>query len=366
MAPLTDLLPAATIPKTMLAARIVPGNDRLVLDKAYPIRDLKDNEVLLKMAAAGVCHSDATLLTGVTLDTRSYVMGHEASGVVVKLGSNVDNKDIHIGKLYSVLAGDSGTHGLKGIPVVFNSLGVGNDGAYAEYFIARFDLLVPVLNMVSRPVSRALAAIASDAGVTAYHAIQHAAQVKKGDKVLIFGIGGLGHLAVQYAKHFGATGKFLLDSISVYVCDFKAAARNLALELGATEAFDWIQLNTKLTAGFTVDTTIDFIASNQSFTAAMGALRPNDVNFPSSPTLVLVGANPENLVFNSLDIVSSGVQIHGNTYGPRSALVAVLDLFAKGIVRGHVHEEPLENVNKVIDEPRSSEILGRKVVVAHE
>ncbi|KAJ7611197.1 hypothetical protein FB45DRAFT_320395 [Roridomyces roridus] len=305
------------------------------------------------MAAAGVCHSDVTLLTGVTLDTRTYVLGHEACGVVVKLGSNVDHKHIHIGKLYSVLTGDSCTHGINGNSALFNSFGIGNDGAYAEYFIVTFDLLVPV----PAGVPRALAAIASDAGVTAYHAVQHAAQVKKGDKVLIFGIGGLGHLAVQYAKHFGAT---------VYVCDFKPAARKLALELGATEAFDWIQLNTKLTAGFTVDTTIDFIASNQSFTAAMGALQRNGVNFPSSPSLVLVGANPENLTFNSLSILGSGIQIRESTYGPRSALVAALDLFAKGIVRGHVHEEPLESVNKVIDELRSSEILGRKVLVAHE
>ncbi|KAJ7611195.1 chaperonin 10-like protein [Roridomyces roridus] len=338
------------IPKTMLAARIVPGNERLVLDKAYPIHELKDNEVLLKMAAAGVCHSDVTLLSGVTLDTRTYVLGHEACGVVVKLGSDVEKHHIHIGKLYSVLIGDGCTHGINGGPALFNSFGIGNDGAFAEYFIVTFDLLVPV----PAGVPPAVAAIASDAGVTAYNAVQDVAQVKQGDKVLIFGIGGLGHLAVQYAKHF------------VYVCDFKPAARQLALELGATEAFDWIQLNTKLTAGFTVDTTIDFISTNQSFTAAMSALQHNDVHFVSKPRLVLVGANPENLVFSSLSIVASGVQIFGRSCGPRSALVAALDLFAKGIVRAHVSEERLENVNDVIDQLRSSEILGRKVLVAHE
>ncbi|KAJ7611190.1 hypothetical protein FB45DRAFT_1119792 [Roridomyces roridus] len=308
-------------PQTMLAARYVPGNEKLVLDPAYPIRELKDDEVLLKMAAAGVCHTDTAFLSGVLLDTRTYVMGHEACGIPVKLGAKVNKHHIHLGKFYSVLNLNGCTHGLNGASALLNQFGIGNDGSYAEYFITTFDLLVPV---------------------------------KPGDKVLIDGVGGLGHLAVQYAKHFGAT---------VYVCDFKPAARELALELGANEAFDWIQLNERLTAGFTVDTTIDFVANNQTFTTAMAAVARNAVNFPVSPRVVLVGISAENQVFNTLDMVGSGVQIHGSSYGPRSALVAALDLFAKGTVRAHVSEHPLESVNEIIEELRASDVLGRKVVV---
>ncbi|KAJ7472105.1 hypothetical protein FB451DRAFT_1090298 [Mycena latifolia] len=339
-------------PTTMLAAVYVPGNERLVLDKNYPIRELEESEILLKVSAAGVCHSDVLLLSGATLDTRKYIMGHEACGIPIKLGAKVDAQAIQKGKLYSILLVDSCMHGVKGGPAALNSLGIGKDGAYAEYLITTADTLVPVPN----GVPPAVAAIASDAGVTAYHAVQHAAKVKQGDKVLIFGIGGLGHLAVQYAKHFGAT---------VYACDFKPAARKLALELGATETFDLIELTNKTTAGFTVDTTIDFIANNQTFNLAMAALKGNDVNFPSSSALVLVGVSAENLVFSTADVITSGVQIRGSSYGPRSALVTALDLFAKGTVRAHVHSEPLENVNKVIDELRAFEITGRKVVIPH-
>ncbi|KAJ6580706.1 hypothetical protein B0H19DRAFT_930641 [Mycena capillaripes] len=339
-------------PTTMLAAVYEPGNSRLVLDKHYPIRELEDNEILMKVAAAGVCHSDVALLSGVGLDARKYVFGHEACGVPVKLGSKVDSHAIQMGQLYAILGVDSCVHGLNGGPAFFNSLGIGRDGAYAEYIIVTADTLVPVPNGVPPQV----AAIASDAGLTAYHAVQNAAQVKPGDKVLIFGTGGLGHLAVQYAKHFGAT---------VYACDFKPAARKLALELGATEAFDLIELANKTAAKFTVNTTIDFVASNQTFNLAMAALRGNDVNFPSKPKCVMVGVSAENLVFSTLDILTSGVQILGSTYGDRSALVAVLDLFAKGTIRAHVHSEPLENVNKVIDELRAFEITGRKVVIPH-
>ncbi|KAJ6543791.1 hypothetical protein DFH09DRAFT_1249330 [Mycena vulgaris] len=336
----------------MLAAVYVPGNERLVLDKNYPIRELADNEVLLKVVAAGVCHTDVALLSGVSLDKRKYVMGHEGCGFPVKLGAKVDGKAIQKEKLYCIFLVDSCLQGMASASALFNAVGIGKDGSYAEYIIATEETLVPVPTGVPPEV----AAIASDAGVTAYHAVQHSAKVKNGDKVLIFGIGGLGHLAVQYAKHFGAT---------VYACDFKPAARKFALELGATEAFDLIELTNKTTAGFTVDTTIDFIANTQTFNLAMAALRGNEVKFPSSPRLVLVGASADNLVFNTLDIIASGVQIHGSSYGPRSALVEALDLFAKGTVQAHVHSEPLENVNKVIDELRAFEITGRKVVIPH-
>ncbi|KAJ7922203.1 chaperonin 10-like protein [Mycena leptocephala] len=354
----------------MLAAVYHPGNDNLVLEKNYPIRELQDHEVLLKVAACGVCHTDVTILSGVGLDTRQYVLGHEASGVPVKLGPKVNASTVQLGKLYSVLIYDgcmkSGvTPPVATVPAV---IGVGKDGAYAQYVITDAASLVPVPDGVPAEV----AAIASDAGVTAYHAVENAAKVKKGDKVLIFGIGGLGHLGLQYAKHFGAT---------VYACDFKPAARKLALELGAAEAFDLIELQTKTAAGFTVDTTIDFIANSQSecsirlisgdlrpivaFNLAMAALRGNEVNFPASPSLVLVGFSADNLVFNTADVLSTGVQIRGSTYGPASALVSVLDLFAKGIVKAHVESAPLEDANKVIDELRSFEIVGRKVLIPH-
>ncbi|KAF8210909.1 hypothetical protein K438DRAFT_1752662 [Mycena galopus ATCC 62051] len=339
-----------TIPTTMLAAVYQPGNERLVLDRNYPIRELADNEILMKVAATGVCHSDVELLTGVGLDTRTYVFGHESSGYPVKLGSKVDANAVQIGELYSILPLDSCTHGINGGPALFNALGLGKDGAYADYVIVTPDLLV----RVPKGVPPEVAAVATDAGVTTYRAVKYTAQPKTGDKILIFGIGGLGHLALQYAKHFGAT---------VYACDFKPAARELALKLGAVEAFDLIELNNKITAGFTVDTTIDFVASNQTFTLAMAALRGNDVNFPSKPKCVMIGVSPENLVFNTLDLITTGAQILGSTGGDQNDLVDVLDLFAKGEIHAEVHSEPLENVNKVIDELRAFRITGRKVVV---
>ncbi|KAJ6449501.1 hypothetical protein C8R47DRAFT_1084704 [Mycena vitilis] len=104
-------------------------------------------------------------------------------------------------------------------------IGIGKDGAFAQYMITDAAALVP-----PDGVPAEVAAIASDAGVTAYNAVQNAAKVKKGDKVLIFGIGGLGHMAVQYAKYFGVNRFPTSIGFPVYACDFKPAQRILQLE----------------------------------------------------------------------------------------------------------------------------------------
>ncbi|KAJ6521120.1 hypothetical protein B0H19DRAFT_1264437 [Mycena capillaripes] len=256
------------------------------------------------------------------------------------LGSKVDTQVVQKGKLYSILSVDGCMHGLNGGPAILNSLGPGKNGAYAEYIITFA-----------------------------------ATQVKRGDKVLIFGIGGLGHLALQ-SMLFWCNCVCLRSAT-----DLKPAAHKLGLELGATEAFDLIELTNKTSTGFKVDKTIDFVANNQTFNLAMAALQGNQVNFPSSPTLVLVctsiparkhmSTEPHFMLVQALRTSSSTildhrVGFHGSSYGPRSALVAVLDLFANGTVRvSHVHSEPLENVNKVIDELRAFEITGRKVVIPY-
>ncbi|KAJ7723893.1 hypothetical protein B0H16DRAFT_1736990 [Mycena metata] len=162
-------------------------------------------------------------------------------------------------------------------------------------------------------VSPEVAAVASDAGTTAYNAVKHTTGLRT--KVLIFGAGGLGHLAVQFAKYLGAT---------IYVCDFKPAARQLALELGADGAFDLIEMTNKTAAGFTVDTTIDFVANNQTFNLAMAALKGNEVEFPLTQRLVMVGVSADTLSFSTSGTIFTGVQIFTDIYGPETALEEVL------------------------------------------
>ncbi|KAF7293977.1 alcohol dehydrogenase [Mycena kentingensis (nom. inval.)] len=341
----------AEIPTTMLAASYVRGHIDTVVKHKYPIRELKDDEILLKVSACGVCHSDVFLLNGGFLERQPFILGHEIAGTPVLLGSTVDPNKAKLGKLYSVLSPSCGTMGINGGPAFQNTLGLGLNGGYAEYVICKEPSLVPVPHGVAAEA----AAVAADAGVTAYNAVKNNARVKKGTKVLIFGNGGVGHLAVQFAKHLGAT---------VYVCDFKPEARALALQLGAEKAFDLLELSDLTAAGkFTVDTAIDFVASAQSFNLAIAALSGNDVVFPDAPRLVLVGVSNENLIFSTAQSLLTGIQIISSAYGPRSALEEALELFAQGKVRPHIKTLPLKDITNALIQLRAHEVLGRLVVV---
>ncbi|KAJ7134062.1 hypothetical protein C8R43DRAFT_956369 [Mycena crocata] len=256
-------------PTTMLAAVYEPGNDNLVPEKAYPIRELEDDEVLLKVAAAGgnVPHGRNTPQRGGSRSEArgcsptahvedycryfinppngafNYVQTPAASSqcrpcssnllehfqhldtpndtaincrmrvqrncrtsncifpfrepwtMLTNEGPKVDCNKVELGKLYSVLIFDGCMHGVTGpVGTTPPVIGIGKDGAYAQYMITPAATLVLVPDDV--PVE--VAAIVSNAGVTAYHVVQNAANVKPGDKVLILGVGGLGHLAVQY------------------------------------------------------------------------------------------------------------------------------------------------------------------------
>ncbi|KAF8896976.1 GroES-like protein [Mucidula mucida] len=341
------------IPSTMFSASYQGGNTDLVINKAHPVPVPKRGEVLIKVSASGVCHSDVAILSGVALDSRTYIMGHEFCGVPVALGEGVDPLKAQLGKLYTITTITPCVRSVMGLPAIFNIEGLGRDGGYADYVVVPQDQLVPV----PEGVSIEEASMASDAATTAYHAVHDVAGIKEGTnfKVLMFGIGGLGHLGLQYAKHYGAT---------VYAVDIKPEARKLALELGAEAAYDLATLNELLTANkLTVDITIDFVATTQTFDFAVSALKGNGLKYPSEAKAVMVGVSEESMNFSTLEIIGSEISVLSSLYGPRSSTEAALDLFAKGAVRGRFNTEPLDKVNEVIDKLRSYEITGRTVLI---
>ncbi|KAF9016285.1 GroES-like protein [Hymenopellis radicata] len=349
------------IPSTMFSASYQGGNTDLVIDKAH--------SVLIKVSASGVCHSDVALLSGAGLDNRTYIMGTNSAEFpsrnvfrllestqnsrLSRLGEGVDPHKAKLGKLYTIITLTPCVRGLMGLPAIFNSVGIGRDGGYADYVVVPQDQLVPV----PEGVSIEEASMAGDAATAAYHAVHDVAGIKEGTnfKVLMFGIGGLGHLGLQYAKHYGAT---------VYAVDIKPEARKLALELGAEAAYDLATLNELLTANkLTVDITIDFAATTQTFEFAVSALKGNGLKYPSDAKAVMVGVSEESMTFSTLEIIGSGISVLSSPYGPRSSTEAALDLFAKGVVRGHFNTEPLDKVNEVIDKLRAYEITGRTVLI---
>ncbi|KAL1730768.1 chaperonin 10-like protein [Schizophyllum commune] len=342
-------------PETMVAYLYKPGFDDLIRVDDYPVQKPGKGEVLCKVLVCGVCHSDVAILNGYTADSRTYVLGHEVCATPIVLGEDVD-PSIKIGHRYAIQLINGCTHALKPHQAAaLQGVGLGGPGGYADYITVPGNLLVPVPDNVPDKV----AAIAADAGTTAYNAVVNTGQVKAGDKVLIIGVGGLGHLAVQYA---------ILQGAEVYVCDLKPEARRLGLELGAVKAFSLVELSAAVSAPdpFTVHVVVDFAVSAQTFSLGLSALVGEGDHYPTDPRYVLVGVSGDNLVFTSGEALFSAIQIRANLYGPRSATEAALELFSNGSVKARVTAEPIENVNKIIDELRAYEVSGRKVLQINE
>jgi alcohol dehydrogenase, propanol-preferring len=201
---LATILKKGAIHMAMMKAIQVskPGGDFELIDKAIP--EPKDNEVLLKVQACGICHGDAIAKEGHFPGLKyPRIPGHEVVGIIEKIGSRVS--DWKVGQRVGV--GWHGGHCLqcsacrKGdFWACEDSLttGLHTDGGYAEYMTARFEVLVSIPDELD---SVTVAPILCG-GRTTFGALQ-ASGARGGDTVAIHGLGGLGHLAVQYAVKMG-------------------------------------------------------------------------------------------------------------------------------------------------------------------
>lgn len=198
------------IPKTMKAAVIKDFN------KGYEVRDVKvpsdlgPNDILVKIGAAGYCHTDLQVMEGVYEPdgaTPGLIGSHEPAGTVVKAGSEADKSNIHVGDR----VGSINTYGFCGscdacknqgqqlCEKLVGMLGLTINGGFSEYMKAD----ARVVSKIPESIPFDEAAPLFCAGATVYGALL-ASGVKKGDWLAIVGIGGLGHLGVQYAKAMGA------------------------------------------------------------------------------------------------------------------------------------------------------------------
>ena len=180
------------------------------------------HEVRIKVAAAGVCLSDVHFLDGTLspgyLKGDEVTMGHEVAGTIDLLGEDV--RDFNIGDRVLVIAGERNQNGQ------ITTLGFDYDGGYADYVIARAALLVKIPD--SLPFEQA--AIIPDAVSTPWAAISSTAKMKAGESVAVFGVGGLGIHAVQLLA--------ILGCAPIIAIDPRTDAREKALEIGASHAFD--------------------------------------------------------------------------------------------------------------------------------
>ncbi|WP_405134159.1 zinc-binding dehydrogenase [Nocardia sp. NBC_01388] len=227
----------------MLAARLHLGPDRRLELDEVPVPEPGADHVLVKVEAAGVCLSDVHLIDGTLsplfLKGDVVTLGHEVAGTVHQLGPGVT--DAKVGDRVLLQAGElrNGATFTRGVDY---------DGGWAEYTLARVDTLVPIPDEL--PFEQAC--FIPDAVSTPWAAITATAEVKAGEAVGVWGVGGLGAHGVQLLRLVGAAPIIAIDPLP--------AARERALEFGADFAFDpadpelrakvWAASGTGLAAAF--------------------------------------------------------------------------------------------------------------------
>ncbi len=336
-----------------MKAAVLTGFGAPLAIQELPTPTPADDEVLIQLEACGVCHSDLHIIDGDLPAFRGaakpqLIPGHEVVGRIVAKGKSVSNLEIGqrvgVAWLYqSCGVCEQCREGNENLCRKGVVTGLMVDGGYAEFMRAKASHALPVPDALSSQDAAPLFC----AGVTVYRALKNAGTAP-GQRVAVFGVGGLGHLAIQFAKAMGA------EVIGFDVSPDKLA---LATELGAARALDATDadaLKGVAKAGG-VHVAVVTSAAKAAFDAAMVVLRPTG-------TLAVVGLPAQPLTFAALQLVGREIRVIGSAVGTRDDLRAVLDMAAAGKVRCRTESQPLDQVNQVLDRMRGGGIYGRVVL----
>lgn len=338
------------LPKTMKAAVIREFGSILKIEEVEVKRPGR-NEILVKVIASGVCHTDLHAVQGdwPVKPKMPLIPGHEGVGYVVAVGSDVKNikegDAVGVPWLYSACGGcDQCITGWETLCDTQQNGGYSVDGSFAEYVIAdaRYVGRLPsnVNFMEMAPILCA--------GVTVYKGLKET-EVKPGEWVAISGIGGLGHVAVQYAKAMG------MHVAAIDIADDKL---ELAKKLGADLVVNAKNINPgeflKKEVGGMHGALITAV-SPIAFKQGLETLRRKG-------TMALNGLPPGNFDLSIFDTVLNRITIRGSIVGTRKDLQEAIQFAVEGKVKATITSAKLEDVNDVFDKMKKGQIEGRVVL----
>jgi propanol-preferring alcohol dehydrogenase len=336
------------MPKTMKAAVVRSLGSPLTIEEV-PIPSPGPGEVLVRIVATGVCHTDLHAADGdwPVKPSPPFIPGHEGAGIVTELGSGVTNLKVGdpVGIAWLHDACGACEHCMTGWETLCESQhnsGYGVNGTFAEYAIGAAGY---VGRLPANPDFAALAPILC-AGVTTYKGIKET-EARPGEWIAISGIGGLGHVAVQYAKAMG------LHVVALDVTEEKLA---LARALGADAAVnpDAVAEVTEATKGGAHGVLVTAV-SPRAFSQAIALTRRHG-------TVSLVGLPPGEFPTPIFDVVLKRITIRGSIVGTRKDLAEALAFAAEGKVKAHFHTAKLEDINHIFGDLKSGRVDGRMVV----
>lgn len=315
------------------------------------------DEVLIAVEACGVCHSDLHVADGdwtqlAKIVKKPLILGHEIVGRVVENGSAVG--DLRIGDRVGVpwIHWTCGACEFCGgnnenLCAKQKITGVTVDGGYAEFVKAPASYVVRVPDQL--PADHAAPLMC--AGLTVYRAMRKG-QIEPGQRVAIFGVGGLGHLAVQIARTLGA---------EVAAVDISEEKLTLAESLGAQHLVNAATGDAlkQLRSIGGVHVALVSSASKAAYDMAFYSLRPTG-------KLLVVGLPGENLSFPPILMANREVQILASAVGTREEIREVLALAAAGKLRCKVATRPLGEADSALEDLRAGRTAGRVVLLPQE
>jgi propanol-preferring alcohol dehydrogenase len=334
----------------MKAAVVKNNSDGYVEIVEKELRAIKPNEALVDIEYCGVCHTDLHVASGDFGEKPGRVIGHEGVGIVSEIGENVTS--LKVGDRVSVAWFFEGcghceycTTGRETFCREAKNAGYTVDGGMAEQAIVVADYAVKVPEKLD-PVK---ASSITCAGVTTYKAVK-VSKIQPGQWLAVYGAGGLGNLAIQYAKNV-----FNAKVIAVDINDDKLA---LAKELGVdmvvnSKNEDAAKVIQEKCGG--AHAAVVTAVAKVAFNSAVDCLR-------AGGTVVAVALPVDTMDLSIPRTVLDGIEVVGSLVGTREDLREAFEFGAEGKVDPIVKTRPLSEVNDIIDEMKAGQIEGRMVV----
>ncbi|THV02641.1 GroES-like protein [Dendrothele bispora CBS 962.96] len=354
-------MPEFTIPKTQKAAVVTKTGGSIEIKTDHPVKaqkDLAPGECLVKLDCSGACHTDlhAALGDWPLKATLPLIGGHEGVGTIVAIADHTSKSPVNVGDRVGIkwladscLQCEQCRKGLEQCCSEAKLSGFTVDGTFQEYVVSYVNHVTPIPEGI--PSDEAASILC--AGVTVYRAIKNS-QTQAGDWIVLPGAGGgLGHLAIQYARVRG---------LRVIAIDTGAEKKELCLKLGAEkwidfkESKDIVKDVLDITGGVGAHSAVVTSASSSGYVQAIDYLRAGGtlmaVGLPGTAKL---DASIFFTVFKSISVLGSYV---GNRQDAREAI----DIAARGQVKVHFASRPLADLKDVYEGMKAGTIAGRVVL----
>jgi propanol-preferring alcohol dehydrogenase len=328
--------------------------------REVPVPEPGPGQVLLKITAAGLCHSDIAVMEHYAAAQHyklPQTLGHECAGQVVGAGEGVKHL-VNLGEEVLVYgpwgcgrcrqcAEGYENYCLNAAALGIHPPGLGRDGGAAEYMLVdRARYLVPLDGL--DPVK---AVPLTDAALTPYHALQHSrSKLDANSYAVVFGVGGLGHTAIQLIKHL-------------------TPARVIALDVSD----DHLELAKKVGADYAIKSDAEAVAAVKDITHGQGAevvfdfagVQPS-INLGAQMTrvrgdwnIVGIGGGKATVGFG---VVPYECSVFSPYWGTRGELYDVVALARRGVIEIHTEEYPLDQGEAVYKRLHAGEVMGRAVL----